>query len=42
MFCLRLRKDKDADVIAWLALQGSANEKIKTLIRQDILKKQKS
>lgn len=41
MFCLRLRKDKDADVIAWLGLQNSANERIKTLIRQDITRRKK-
>lgn len=41
MFCLRLRKDKDADVIAWLARQSSANERIKMLIRQDIVRAKK-
>lgn len=40
-FCLRLRKDKDADLICWLDSQSSASESIKRLIRQDIAKKSK-
>lgn len=35
-FCLRFRKDKDADLIIWLDNQRSASESIKRLIRRDI------
>lgn len=37
-FMLRLRLDKDEDVLNWLACQPSANEAIKKLIREDIIK----
>lgn len=37
-FMIRLRIDKDEDVINWLACQPSANEAIKKLIREDIIK----
>lgn len=35
-FCLRFRKDKEADLIEWLGQQPSASESIKRLIRRDI------
>lgn len=37
-FMIRLRIDKDEDVLAWLASQPSANEAVKKLIRDDIMK----
>lgn len=33
---IRLRLDKDADIIEWLKVQPSANAKIKELIRADM------
>ena len=35
-FMIRLRLDKDEDIIEWLAFQPSANERLKELIREDI------
>ena len=35
-FMIRLRLDKDDDIIEWLSFQTSANERLKELIRQDI------
>ena len=35
-FMIRLRLDKDEDIIDWLAFQPSANERLKELIREDI------
>lgn len=35
-FMIRLRLDKDEDIIEWLAFQPSANERLKELIRDDI------
>lgn len=35
-FHLKLRIDNDADIIAWLKEQESANARIKELIRSDI------
>lgn len=35
-FMIRLRLDKDEDIIEWLSFQTSANERLKELIRQDI------
>lgn len=37
-FIMRLRKDNDADIIAWLAAQASASAEIKRLIREEIQK----
>lgn len=38
-FLLRCRRDKDADILGWIAEQTSANESIKTLIRREMEKK---
>lgn len=35
-FMIRLRLDKDEDIIKWLSFQPSANERLKELIRDDI------
>ena len=35
-FMIRLRLDKDEDIIEWLSFQTSANERLKELIRDDI------
>lgn len=35
-FMIRLRLDKDEDIIKWLSFQTSANERLKELIREDI------
>jgi hypothetical protein len=35
-FMIRLRLDKDEDIIKWLSFQSSANERLKELIRDDI------
>ena len=35
-FLLRCRRDKDEDIIKWLAAQTTANDMIKRLIRRDI------
>ncbi len=36
-FMIRLRLDKDEDVIEWLSNQESANERVKELIRRDMI-----
>ena len=33
---VRIRKDNDADILAWMGKQKSVGGAIKTLIRQDI------
>lgn len=35
-FCVRLRKDADADVISWLKAQDNVAEAVRRLVRREI------
>lgn len=39
--CLRVNKEKEADIVAWIGCQSNANNRIKQLIRREIAESRK-